>query len=84
MKKHDKMYYKVLRNHHTGYARVTCLEILAHLYVTYIDSTDNDWDTNNLRMKTRMTYSNQLEYYLTKSMKTSNTQPVHLTQMSNF
>jgi len=33
----DEMYYRILRNRHTVYTTVTCLELLTYMYVMYRD-----------------------------------------------
>ena len=40
---------------------VTCLRLLKHLYDTYGNITDNDWDTNILRMKAPYNFSEMIE-----------------------
>jgi hypothetical protein len=61
MKRYDEMYYRSLRNRHTGYAGVTCLRMLTHLYDTYGEITDDDWDANDLRMKAPYDVSQPIE-----------------------
>jgi hypothetical protein len=45
------MYYRTLRNLITGYANITTLQILAHLYATYGNINPTDLIDNDERMK---------------------------------
>ena len=47
----DDMYLRALRNRHTGYAAVTPLQLLTHLYRTYGQITPMDLDANDERFK---------------------------------
>ena len=47
----DDMFVQALHNHHIGYAKVTLLQILAHLYATYAQITAADLETNGDRIK---------------------------------
>jgi hypothetical protein len=48
----NEMYYKVLRNRITGYATVTTLQLLKHLYKVYGNITPSDLADNDARLKT--------------------------------
>ena len=45
------MFVRSLRNKHIGYANVTTLQILTHLYTTYAKINPSDLDANYNRMK---------------------------------
>ena len=47
----DDMFVRSLRNRHIGYANVTTLQILTHLYTTYAQIKPSDLDANHDRMK---------------------------------
>ena len=47
----EDVYLKGLKNRHTGYATVTTLELLHHLYNRYGVIIPNDIDDNDKRMK---------------------------------
>ena len=47
----DDMYTRGLRNTHTGYASVTALQIITHLYTSYGKITSMDLETNDAKMK---------------------------------
>ena len=47
----DKIYTRSLRNRHTGYANVTAINIVEHLYTTYGRITSMDLEQNDIRMK---------------------------------
>ena len=47
----DDMYIRALRNRHTGYASVTPLQLVTHLYRTYGQITPMDLDANVTRFK---------------------------------
>jgi hypothetical protein len=48
---YDDMYTRGLRNTHTGYASVTALQIITHLYTLYGKITSMDLETNDAKMK---------------------------------
>ena len=47
----DNMFVRSLRNRHIGYANVTTVHILTHLYTTYAKIKPSDLDANHDRMK---------------------------------
>ena len=47
----DDIYLRTLRNRHTGYASVTLLQLITHLYPTYGQITPMDLDANDERFK---------------------------------
>ena len=47
----DNMFVRSLRNRHIGYANVTTLELLTHLYSTYAKISAADLEANTARMK---------------------------------
>jgi len=49
----DDMFIRSLRNRHIGYANVTTLDLLAHLYRTYAKINTADLEANTTRMKER-------------------------------
>ena len=48
----DSIYIKGISNRHTGYATVTLLRMIQHLYDTYGDITPFELEDNDVRMKT--------------------------------
>ena len=55
------MYYRTLRNCHTGYAMVTTRAILNHLYAGYGDLSPQDMADNDVRLKTAYDVSQPIE-----------------------
>ena len=47
----DDMFVRSLRNRHIGYANVTTLELLTHLYTVYAKINTADLEANTARMK---------------------------------
>ena len=48
----NEMYYRTLRNRHTGYAIVSTRDIITHLYTQYGNITPQDLQENDLKIKT--------------------------------
>ena len=47
----DEMYTRGLRNTHTGYANITALQLITHMYTTYGKITSMDLEANDNKMK---------------------------------
>jgi hypothetical protein len=57
----EESFYRVLRNRHTGYAGVTTLQLITHLYDMYSNLTPEDLAANDERMKTQYDVSRPIE-----------------------
>ena len=47
----NEIYYRTLRNRHTGYAIVSTRDIITHLYTQYGNMTSQDLQENDLKLK---------------------------------
>ena len=57
----NEMYYRTLRNRHTGYAIVTTRDIITHMYAQYGNITPQDLQENDTKMKTPFDVSLPIE-----------------------
>ena len=55
------VFYRTLKHNHTGYATVTSLEILSHLWSEYGQLSDFEFQQNDLKIKTPITTETHFE-----------------------